>query len=357
MRIFLAVAGLALCAGGALAQGCIVGRQCTPGSLSSGSFLMPKELEYGFTYRTFRATDHYVGTVYQTGRRDLKNYVINRQNIFDLIVTRGVNSRSNFSIDVPILDSGWSVPRPLGSAVEAPGPRSQQNARGLGDVSLLWKTWLKNPEAHGSTGNVVLGVGVKLPTGKANVTNVLPDNSGGNFQPRVVDQSIQPGDGSWGVPTSLEAYKKLGKATLFFTTNYLISPRDTNGVPSGFAPTTPSPSINVFSVPDQYLYRLGVSGDVAQVPGLSASLSWRKEGVPAKDLIGGSHGFRRPGYSTSVEPSLSYSKNGTSYNLAVPVTLTRNRVPLVSDGTAVSGDASFARSQFILNISRRVSFH
>jgi len=315
---------------------------------------MPKELELGFSYRTFRATDHYNGTVLQVQRQTLQNYVINRQNIFDLVATSGLNQRTNLSVDIPITNSGWSIPRPIGSATTPPGLRSQQNGSGLGDISVVWKTWLKDPQAQG-TSNVTFGVGIKAPTGRANETNILPDSNGANFQKRVVDQSIQPGDGGWGVPTSIEAYKNVGKATVFFTGNYLINPRDTNGVSSGRTPTAAAPSINVFSVPDQYLYRLGVGAAISKVPGMSASLAWRKEGVPAKDLIGKSHGFRRPGYSTSIEPTISYAASGTMYNLSVPITITRNRIPTVSDGVSVAGDSTFARNQVILNIARRIS--
>ena len=343
----------------AMAQGCIIGRQCTPGASSSHEFLMPGELEYGLTYRTFRASDMYVGTTFQTQRRDLNNYVINRQNIFDFIVTKGLTNRTNLTIDVPFLNNGYSIPIPVGSAVQSPGPRAQEKGKGIGDISLLWKNWLKDRETQEmhKRGNIVLGIGLKLPTGKSNVTNILPDAGGNNPQPRTVDQSIQPGDGSLGVPTSVEAYQPLGRANLFFTGNYLISPRDTNGVASGFAPTKPSPSINVFSVPDQYLFRVGVGTAIPKLAGLSninVALSWRKEGVPAKDLIGGSHGFRRPGFSTSIEPSLGYTKGKTSVTISTPITLTRNRLPTVSDGIAVSGDATFARRQLILNISHRM---
>ncbi len=353
MKCLFVFLALSLSGGSALAQGCIVGRQCTPGAAGGHEFLKPKELQVGLTYRSFRATDHYVGTVFQSQRRDLKNNVINRQNIVDLIVTRGVNSRTNVTIDLPILNSSWSSPRPLGSSVQAPGPRFVEKASGIGDISVLFKTYLKDPElSHGQ--NIALGIGIKAPTGKAGVTNILPDNAGNNPQSRTVDQSIQPGDGSWGIPTSLEAYKSVRGASFFFTLNYLISPRDTNGVASGFAPTTPSPSINVFSVPDQFLYRVGVGGEIKQVAGLSGSLSWRKEGVPQKDLIGGSHGFRRPGFSTSVEPSLSLTRSDTTYTLAVPITLSRNSQPLKSDGRQVDSNATFARKQLIFNISRRI---
>jgi hypothetical protein len=352
---FLLSLSFALLTSSVFAQGCIVGRQCTPGATDGHDFLMRGERQYGLTYRTFRASDHYIGTQLQTSRRNLNNYVINRQNIFDIIVTQGATPRTNITLDIPVLNNGWSIPRPVGSAVQTPGPRVQEKASGVGDISVVYKTWLKDPETS-QNANIVLGIGIKAPTGRAGVKNILPNDAGRDPQPRPVDQSIQLGDGGWGIPTSIEAYKKVKQATLFFTTNYLISPRDTNGVSSGVTPTTPSPSIGVLSVPDQYLYRLGVGGSISRVPGLSASLSWRKEGVPQKDLIGGSHGFRRPGFSTSIEPSVSYSKKGTSYTISMPMTQTRNSMTLISDGIEVPGNpATFAKHQFIFNISKRVS--
>ena len=72
-----------------------------------------------------------------------------------------------------------------------------------------------------------------------------------------------------------------------------------------------------FSCPDQYAARLGVFY-MFKVEGLSAYLGGRIEGVPATDLIGGSAGYRRPGYAVSVEPGIGYNFNRVSLNLTVP---------------------------------------
>jgi hypothetical protein len=65
--------------------------------------------------------------------------------------------------------------------------------------------------------------------------------------------------------------------------------------------------------------------------------------------VGGSKGFRRPGYIISAEPSITYVAKKTSFNLSVPVALVRNRTQSDSDkrrsadtGTHVQGDAAFA---------------
>ena len=75
----------------------------------------------------------------------------------------------------------------------------------------------------------------------------------------------------------------------------------------------------------------------------------RVESLPSTDLIGGSRGFRRPGYIVSVEPSVTYVAKKISFNLAVPVAVKRNRTQSDSDkrqsadtGTHKQGDAAFA---------------
>ena len=91
--------------------------------------------------------------------------------------------------------------------------------------------------------------------------------------------------------------------------SYLVNPRDTNGAPSvvvglGFAGNPALASVLVNTVADSYLLRTGATFHLKG--GLSASLGFRMEGVPRYDLIGDSHGFRRPGYETYAEPGLIY---------------------------------------------------
>lgn len=353
-------AGAALCLsmGSAWGQGCIVGRSCSPGDISAANYLPPGQYDLAFSYRGFTANRHYNGTVEQTQRHAIGNFVINRQNIFNLTGTLGVTKKLSAYVDVPYIHSGWSIPLPIGAAGgPAPGPRAQQNSSGLGDISVGLKYWALDTDRHPNE-NVALGIGVKLPTGKDDVTTDYPDITGGNIRQRTVDQSIQPGDGGYGFPATLEAFATVKKVNFFVTGNYLISPRDTNGAPSivstlGVKPNPLAPSTTVNSVPDQYLVRIGLGANIPGLPGVSAALAWRQEGVPAKDLIGSNHGFRRPGYSTSVEPSLSYTQLNTTYSISVPVTLSRNRVPTQSDGVGVPGDATFADSQIIATITHR----
>ncbi|MFN5440099.1 MAG: hypothetical protein ACK5AB_09365, partial [Bacteroidota bacterium] len=113
---------------------------------------------------------------------------------------------------------------------------------------------------------------------------------------------------------------------------------------------------NVMSVPDQYMYRAGIN---YMKKSFGASIGYRREGIPAKDLIGGSNGFRRPGYVVSVEPGLSFEKKKMVYFVNLPVALQRNRTQSMPDmirtqktGVYFKGDAAFA--DYLINVGMLV---
>ena len=85
------------------------------------------------------------------------------------------------------------------------------------------------------------------------------------------------------------------------------------------------------------------------IQGLSAFAGGRIEGGPAKDLIGGSAGYRRPGYAISVEPGVSYVSGKFTFDFTVPIAVERNRIQSYEDiqrteetGQYRHGDAAFA---------------
>jgi hypothetical protein len=156
----------------------------------------------------------------------------------------------------------------------------------------------------------------------------------------VVDQSIQLGDGGWGFVFSTDMFKRVGRATVYGSGVYLVNPRDTNGVLTGRGRASEA----IMSVSDQYLARAGVIFPVPKARGWTASFGGRIEGVPVRDIIGKSNGFRRPGYAVAVEPGINYVRRGRDvWSLSVPVAVSRNRrrsVTDIADGRA--GDAAFA---------------
>ena len=74
-----------------------------------------------------------------------------------------------------------------------------------------------------------------------------------------------------------------------------------------------------------------------------------------KDLVGGSEGFRRPGYAISVEPAISYTHGPHTISLAIPFAVERNRQRSVPDMLEPGrhGDAAFADYVVLAGYFRR----
>nr|CAA9250842.1 hypothetical protein AVDCRST_MAG63-1914 [uncultured Armatimonadetes bacterium] len=321
--------------------------------VGDASYLEPGQWQWGMNFRSLDSRRHFKGKEQQVEREELNTYVINRQNIWDLSASYAVTRRLNLTASVPFINGSWELPIPVRPT---PGPREGQHSHGMGDITLGGRWWVRDP-LHAKGSNVALGVGLKMPTGKADYKNVFPDINGNNRTEKPVDVSIQPGDGGWGLSLSADGFRTAGKTTWFASAVYLVNPRDTNGVPSirsalGLPPDPVTPSTQVNSVPDQYLYRVGASYRVSGQ--VSAALSFRAEGVPSTDLIGRSNGFRRPGYALSIEPGLTYARGDSTWTLNVPVTISRNRRPTEADGVTRPGDATFADYVVLLGYSQRV---
>ena len=108
------------------------------------------------------------------------------------------------------------------------------------------------------------------------------------------------------------------------------------------------------SVADQYLIRTGVNYPFPKTHNWIGTFAVRIEGVPVRDLIGDSNGFRRPGYALSVDPGFTYIRNRDVWSFSLPVPVQRNRkrsVPDFADNAA--GDAAFADYVIIIGYSRR----
>jgi hypothetical protein len=85
------------------------------------------------------------------------------------------------------------------------------------------------------------------------------------------------------------------------------------------------------------------------------------EGIPVEDLLGASHGFRRPGFAISIDPGIQLMKGRYAFNLNIPVSVIRNRERSLADqqaaslkGSDVHGDAAFA--DYVVTTSFSVRF-
>jgi len=319
---------------------------------SADPYLGRGEWLFGTAARGLRSHDHYSGTAEQVQRQQNRNYVVNEQYSLDLSGSYAVTRRFSVGLALPLVRASWSIPLPINPA----GPRSEQNGQGIGDVTLTGRYWMLNADVH-QRGNLSLGLGLKAPTGQYDVTDTYPDRTGANPQDKAVDQSIQPGDGGWGAIVEINGFKRIGRASYYGTGTYLVNPRDTNGTPSlvvGLSPggvVTPAQAPRaVNSVPDQYVLRTGVAVALGKSP-FAAALGLRMEGLPRYDFIGGSHGFRRPGYETFAEPGFYYSRGNDTWSLSVPIGLKRNRRPDPYTGNA--GDATFPNVIFLVGFTHR----
>ncbi len=319
-------------------------RQTAPVFGAANPYQNPGETQVNLSVRQLESDTHYSGAEEQVRRHELGTYVINRQQAVDVTVNHTFTKRFSMSAGVPFVSASWSIPSPTSPV---PGPRAQQDASGIGDISVSGRYWLLDTETH-LRGNVAVGVGVKTPTGNHRTKDMYPDRNGNNNQLRYVDQSIQPGDGGWGLMLDAQAFRRFGRVQTFASVSYLVNPKGVNGTPSltatrllaGVSPTAAQADRLVNSVPDQYVVRAGAAVPVRKT-GLALSGAIRAEGVPRYDLLGPSRGFRRPGVALFFEPGLSLARDGHVWSVNVPIGVYFNRRPDPYSGA--SGDATFPR--------------
>ncbi len=258
--------------------------------LSGGDSNTPHEGQWQLSvgYRGMRSARHFVGTVEQKQRQELGTAIVNNIHLFDVAVSYTLTPRITLAAGVPIMFAKRKRPGALDRNRFPNAPDQIFHSAGIGDVSLGARIWAIRPPSE-SRQNIAFGVSLKLPTGKPDVTDTVTTATGPVTQ--VVDQSIQLGDGGYGVVFDMQAFKAVKFLTFFGAGTYLVNPKNTNGVRTGRGRASEA----IMSVPDQYAARVGVAVPAPKIRGLSVSVAGRIEGVPVRDVIGKSEGFRRPG--------------------------------------------------------------
>lgn len=326
----------------AMAQGCVAIRQFSGIGNAVGQLNVQTkgDLNVGLNYRYFKSFRHFRGTHEEPERIEKGTQVINWSHGVDFNIGYSFSDRLFGVVSVPYAYNERSSLYEHGRQ-----SRHMTYSGGLADIRLGAGYWILSGE-KATKGNISLGLGFKLPTGdynaKSTFYNVGPNQSS---EVRPVDQSIQLGDGGFGITLESQGLKEF-KSSLFgyYNAFYLFNPRNTNGTQTFRS----RPSEGIMSVPDQFALRAGLFYGIEKIHGLGFSLGGRLEGVPVRDLIGESGGFRRPGYVISVEPGVSYMLGNVTATLNVPVALVRNRTRSltdIADSTPDNfrhGDAAFA---------------
>jgi hypothetical protein len=328
------------------AQGCVAVKNLTSPGLNFGD-TPAKGWQFTVNYRYFRSYKHFRGPDEQQERDAEGTQVINNDNSVNLGVNYNFNSRWSALVTVPFMYIDRSS---LYEHSGNNGGRFHTQSQGLGDIRA---TAYYNTTPENQMGHFLVGLGVKTPTGNYHTKDYFHKPEGLVLLP--VDQSIQLGDGGWGIITEVDIMRHIGgKFSGYLNALYMSNPRNTNGVLRRATPVTvPAtgeeiPRSNEYSVSDQYFWRLGAQFMSGSFTG---SLGVRMEGIPSKDIIGGSEGFRRPGYITSIEPGCFYTTGQHSFGVTFPIAVDRNRTRNSIDkaqgnnpttGQPIIGDAAFA---------------
>ncbi len=305
----------------------------------SGS-VAARHWEIGAAFRRLSADQWFVGSAVRESAAPFGQPLYLDIYSLDATFTYGVTDRVSVTLTVPFS-------RGTHSRFYADGKRHAVHAAGLGDISGVANIWLRRPSSEIS-GNVAVGFGLKTASGN----NGVVDNfflADGSVTSSPVDQSIQLGDGGVGTIFQLQAYRKLkGNTSGYVYGWYLLTPRNQTGVASPLAGVP-------LSVPDVYSVRSGISTSLSRRHAISASVGPRIDGIPLRDFVGGSSGFRRPGYSLYLDPGIVLTAGRSTWSVNVPVRVHQDFQRSLADierGTAGGGDLA----RYLLLVGYTVRF-
>jgi hypothetical protein len=340
--LFFTLVVITLNSGKTFAQGCVAAHAnqrtideliLSDDGLPSSKFSI-HNLTLDIGYRVFNSNKYFQGST----EIPRPNAVRNHQNIFNIGLEYRLSPRWSIIGDIPVYD---------GTRNQIYPPTGIFQVSGLGDITIGAQSWIFRPPTENG-GNVAVSASLKIPTGINDATGSALYK--GQTVKATADQSMQPGDGGWGFVLGTQGYKSVWRhADLYGQGLYLFNPENTSNV---FTWRT-QPGQAYMSITDQYLYRAGVSQGIPHIRGFAASFGIRGEGVPVRDLIGSSDGFRRPGSIISIDPGIMYAYRRTTLSVNGPWAVYRNRPPSVPEiaSHTTNGDAFFADYTVIINLT------
>lgn len=323
-------------------QGCVAIRSINGFGpyIQDGKAFSTNNWQININNRYFKAHRDYKENVDQ--KTPAENLSIIKSYTTEILVTRILNNGWSVSVSIPYLVNSREANGEHG------GPNTKRyttHASGVGDIRVTAYKWLIAPRVTQKF-NIQAGLGIKFPTGDYKYQDNFFRNDS-TYVLAPVNPSIQLGDGGSGIVTELNAFYILSKKINFYANLfYMSNPREQNGASTLFGRTPTSLQVKTFntvaSVTDQYAFRAGanfMSGNWVFSGGL------RKEGIPVKDLIGGSNGTRRAGYNFSAEPGIAYRMKKTEIFAFVPIIVNRAIKQNVPDKLATQITGNYTLTQ------------
>lgn len=263
--------------------------------------------------------------------------------VLDVSGSYRINNRLRVIATLPIVFNRFSLLLPP-KGLEGGGQRHGWGVAGLSDISVFGQGLLLDPAEHPFE-NVSVGIGIKCPSGNWDVRRDIVNETGQIIANRAVyPPAVMPGDGGVGILFGYNAFKVLRSpnifrgSTVFSSATYLCNPRDTNGTPSMIS-SLGVPLDPIFlnrltnSVADTYSLQAGMSmpvprtWDKPKLRNLRFRTAINLEGLNSRDLIGGNHGFRQPGYALAIAPGVTYSYGNNLFIAEVPIVFNRHINP------------------------------
>lgn len=323
------LAGGVLCHAGTLsAQGCAPARfaAAVPGT-EGDIYLRRQTWQLGVAFR------HLTSNRLIQGHVDMgPSSTVKSQALFTS-VTYGVTDRLALALRVPMVHGSHTTSYP-------DGLRHENTATGVGDISLVASYWLFNANPLRPGGNLGVGLGFKAPTGNHDAEGTWW-NADGTTIPWPVHQSIQLGDGGWGLIARAQGFQPLSSTIyLYGAGSYMLSPRQTTDV----VRTPGSPQH--WAVPDLWDASVGLAAAVWPDQGFSVRLGLEFEGTRKRDLLGGtdSQEHRLPATAGYLVPAVTLTRGAHTLTLSMGTRIYKNFLPSVWDDAAgVKGGGGLAK--------------
>ena len=304
---------------------------------------MPKgRWEISLAYRRITADQWIIGRDVREDKAPFGQPLYLDIRSLDLTADYGLSDRTRLSLTFPFSEGSHS-------RYYADGARHKVYSAGLGDINLIAARWMIDPGSQ-PKGNLELGIGVKSATGRNDVTgDYFLANGKTTF---TVDQSIQLGDGGWGIILQGRGFRELfANGYGYVNASYVVSPQNQTRVHQG---QSGSYSAVRVSVPDVYGARFGLAYVVMPRQGVSLSAGGRIDGIPLRDVVGRSDGFRRPTVIGYLEPGLTIARGNNTLAIALAVRKYANfRPSAIDQQLGNTGGGDLAKNAVFVSVSRR----